>query len=113
MSSERPATPLDRALGTYLDHLTVERGLSTNTLLSYRRDLRRYLEFLSARGIADPGEVSESDVDAFVQVVIAGGLRDARVPGQAVHARPVAEPAQYPHCLTERTRRPEPFGAAV
>src|SRR6476660_3839203 len=63
MSSERPATPLDRALGTYLDHLTVERGLSTNTLLSYRRDLRRYLEFLSARGIADPGEVSESDVD--------------------------------------------------
>ena len=67
MSSERPATPLERALGTYLDHLTVERGLSTNTLLSYRRDLRRYLEFLSARGIVDPGEVTEPDVDAFVQ----------------------------------------------
>ena len=34
------ATPLQRALDTYLDHLTVERGLAVNTMLSYRRDLR-------------------------------------------------------------------------
>jgi len=53
-------------LGTYLDHLTVERGLSTNTLLSYRRDLRRYLGFLAARGTVHPGEVTEPDVDAFL-----------------------------------------------
>ena len=29
----------------YLDHLAVERGLSTNTLAAYRRDLRRYVAF--------------------------------------------------------------------
>ena len=33
---------LRRAVKAYLDHLTVERGLSRNTLASYRRDLDRY-----------------------------------------------------------------------
>ena len=37
---------LARAVRTYLDHLAVERGLAANTLSSYRRDLRRYLEHL-------------------------------------------------------------------
>ena len=29
----------------FLDHLTVERGLSENTLDAYRRDLDRYVAF--------------------------------------------------------------------
>ncbi len=43
--------PLRRAVRTYLDHLTVERGLAANTLSSYTRDLGRYDEFLAAQGI--------------------------------------------------------------
>ena len=46
----------------YLDHLTVERGLSANTISAYRRDLRRYTEFLDAAGVRGLGEVAESDV---------------------------------------------------
>jgi integrase/recombinase XerD len=38
---------------TYLDHLGVERGLSRNTLTSYRRDLDRYVLTLAALGVAD------------------------------------------------------------
>ena len=44
---------LARAVRTYLDHLSVERGLAANTLLSYRRDLRRYQEYLAGQGIDD------------------------------------------------------------
>jgi integrase/recombinase XerD len=29
---------------TYLDHLTVERGMSRNTVAAYGRDLRRYAD---------------------------------------------------------------------
>ncbi|HSV65819.1 MAG TPA: site-specific tyrosine recombinase XerD [Mycobacteriales bacterium] len=53
-------------VAAYLDHLAVERGLASNTLLSYRRDLRRYADYLSGQGLAALGEVSEREVSAFL-----------------------------------------------
>lgn len=50
----------------YLDHLAIERGVAANTLSSYRRDLRRYAEHLTSRGIADLGAVTELDVSEFL-----------------------------------------------
>src|SRR3954452_9568253 len=55
-----------RAVRTYLDHLSVERGLAANTLASYRRDLRRYLAFLDGVGIADLDQVTEATVTDFL-----------------------------------------------
>lgn len=60
-------SPLDRAVRGYLDHLAVERGLATNTLASYRRDLRRYAAHLVAEGVTDPGAVSERHVASFLR----------------------------------------------
>jgi integrase/recombinase XerD len=57
---------LGLAVRTYLDHPTVERGLAANTLSSYRRDLGRYDEFLSGRGIDDLDAVTEQTVAAFL-----------------------------------------------
>jgi integrase/recombinase XerD len=57
---------LPLALRTYLDHLAVERGLATNTLTSYRRDLRRYLEFLDEHGVTDVDGIDEQLVSAFL-----------------------------------------------
>ena len=59
-------------VGGYLDHLTVERGLAGNTISSYRRDLRRYTEFLAAAGVRQLGEVAESDVAAFLAALRQG-----------------------------------------
>jgi len=46
-------TALDGQVQGYLDHLTIERGVAANTLMSYRRDLRRYVDHLASRGISD------------------------------------------------------------
>jgi integrase/recombinase XerD len=60
------ATGIARAVRTYLDHLSVERGLAANTLTSYRRDLRRYQQYLAGRGIGDLGEIAEATVTDFL-----------------------------------------------
>ncbi|MFC0860798.1 site-specific tyrosine recombinase XerD [Sphaerimonospora cavernae] len=59
-------------LSSYLAHLAVERGLSANTLASYRRDLRRYVEHLEARGLATLADVAEGDVVAFLAALREG-----------------------------------------
>ena len=56
----------------YLDHLTVERGLAANTIASYRRDLRRYAEYLTAAGVRGLAEIAESDVSGFLAALRQG-----------------------------------------
>ncbi|WP_127554018.1 site-specific tyrosine recombinase XerD [Actinoplanes sp. OR16] len=65
---------LQRAIDTYLDHLSVERGLSRNTLASYRRDLERYAGELAEAGITDLGEVRAADVTGHLARLREGGL---------------------------------------
>ena len=57
---------LSRSIRAYLDHLTVERGLSANSLSSYARDLRRYSSFLAGRGRDAPADITVADVGDFV-----------------------------------------------
>jgi integrase/recombinase XerD len=58
-------TALERAVGNYLRHVTIERGLSANTVAAYRRDLASYQRVLGERGISTPEGISEADVSAF------------------------------------------------
>jgi integrase/recombinase XerD len=55
----------------YLDHLMVERGLADNTLAAYRRDLERYVAFLSARGVDELEQVEPGTVRSFIASVSA------------------------------------------
>ncbi|WP_432564543.1 site-specific tyrosine recombinase XerD [Kineococcus sp. SYSU DK003] len=70
-SGDEP-TALWTAVQDYLGHLGVERGLSANTLGAYRRDLARYVRFLTARGVDDPAQVDEATVSAFVLALRSG-----------------------------------------
>lgn len=56
---------IGRHIETYLRHLTVERGMSKNTIAAYRRDLARYQQFLDERGVIELDSVSENVVNDF------------------------------------------------
>src|SRR4051812_7815732 len=53
-------------LDLFISYVTVEKGLSANTQDAYSRDLVRYLEFLEREGRHAPGEVSSTDIAAFL-----------------------------------------------
>ena len=50
----------------------VERGLAANTISSYRRDLRRYTDYLEAAGVRGLGEISGSDEAGFLAALRQG-----------------------------------------
>jgi integrase/recombinase XerD len=54
---------LERAAETWLRQLAIERGLSVNTTVAYRRDLDRYLAFLP---VTEPGSVSREHVTGYL-----------------------------------------------
>ncbi len=61
------ADGLARMMAEHDDWLVVERGLATNSLLAYRRDLRRYAAFLRGRGETEPASIGEDVVHAYVR----------------------------------------------
>ncbi len=65
---------MDRCLDLFLNYLTVERGLSRNTLDAYCRDLTRYLGFLDSEGITSLEEVTPSRVLHFLACLQKDGL---------------------------------------
>jgi integrase/recombinase XerD len=69
---------LAKQLQRFLDHLTVERGLSVHTVAAYRRDLERYAAFLRTRGITDARRVDERAVTAHVAAVSASTYGDGK-----------------------------------
>ncbi|MFN2519172.1 MAG: site-specific integrase, partial [Jatrophihabitantaceae bacterium] len=50
----------------YLDHLAVERGVAANTLVSYRRDLKRYATYLDRYGVVSIEAVDAAMVSGFL-----------------------------------------------
>ena len=79
-------TALETQVQGYLDHLAIERGVAANTLISYRRDLRRYTEHLVSRGIVDMRAVAETDVSDFLVELRRGDPDTGAVPLSAVSA---------------------------
>ena len=61
-----PLAPLAEQLARFLDFISVERGLSGNTVGAYRRDLVRYRSFLATAGVTDATRVEEPLVAAYV-----------------------------------------------
>jgi integrase/recombinase XerD len=65
---------LDSAIDAYLDHLRVERALSSNTTQAYASDLEKLARFAEAQGISRPEELDLGLVTAFLGELAKQGL---------------------------------------
>lgn len=53
-------------IDSFLDYLSVERGLSRNTIAAYRQDLNIYLDLMIKRGISALSRISRNDIVEFM-----------------------------------------------
>lgn len=70
-----PGAKLDRWIEDFLAHVRFERGLSTNTVDAYRRDLAMWSAFCAQNKIGDPRKATSDDVTNYL-----GRLRSGRPP---------------------------------
>lgn len=70
---------LTQQVDRFLEVAAVERGLASNTLEAYSRDLNRLAEFLSERGVRSWGDATRSDLRAYAADLRACGLGDRSV----------------------------------
>ena len=79
--------PWDAALLEYIDHQTVERGLSANTLHAYESDVSQFLDFCRAIGIAALDQLEVETVDLFLAYLYGQGLKSSSVARKATSVR--------------------------
>jgi integrase/recombinase XerD len=61
---------IQREIDSYLRHLTIERGLSKNTLAAYGRDLARYEQFLVELEINSPRGITKQNIADFGEQLV-------------------------------------------
>lgn len=68
---DEPAHP-DQVIDRYLDHVGRERALARNSILAYRRDLRRYREYLAARNLDALAAIGAAQIADFAAALRTG-----------------------------------------
>ncbi len=111
MADAATAPAVRGALEGYLAHLTVERGLSANTLAAYRRDLTRYVEHVERAGRGAVAEVTEADVEGFLTAIRTGGDGRAALSASSAARAVVAVRGWHRFCVLEGLADADPARA--
>lgn len=74
-------------LSLFLDFVSIEKGLSKNTLMAYSRDLKRYLAFLSKQKIGSLSLTTRKEIMDFLIAERGRGLEPSSVSRELVAIR--------------------------
>lgn len=70
---------MEKLINRFLNHLTLERGLSSNTISNYRRDIRKYCNFLKNIKISSWEKVRITDVTRYIHYLHYRGLASSSI----------------------------------
>jgi integrase/recombinase XerD len=66
---------MEKFLNDFLNHLSLEAGLSTNTVESYKIDLKRYIRFLRDEKVTSLEEIKEDHITKLIRELSGLGLK--------------------------------------
>lgn len=92
------------ALDDYLNFLTIEKGVSFNTIEAYCRDIDRYLAFMEKRGISSADEITHDEVVSWLSE-----LRGQGMAANSVNRKLVAIKGFHKFLLMERKTEVNPL----
>ncbi len=78
---------MDEHLDSFLIYLTMNRGLSKNTVESYSRDITSLAVFLEKKDVKKPAEITEIHISDFVGYLSRKGLSPRSISRNLVSAR--------------------------
>jgi integrase/recombinase XerD len=97
-----PRREVKAVIGSFLDHLAVERGAAANTLLSYRRDLNRYFAYLDQQGISSILDIGPVTVSGFLAYLREGDADHGALSATSAARSVVAVRGLHRFALRER-----------
>lgn len=77
VSEKLVCLPLGRTVKSFLDYLTVEAGLSENTILGYGRDLKGFLESCERENISELQQITPVLVQSYQRILVEDGKSES------------------------------------
>ncbi|MFA5164379.1 MAG: site-specific tyrosine recombinase XerD [Candidatus Omnitrophota bacterium] len=88
---------MEEFIREFMDFISVERGLSKNTLESYGRDLAKYTEYLKKSGITDLNRVKRTQIQDFLM-----SLKDSKLNASSIARNLVAIKVFHRYLTSQR-----------
>ena len=92
-------------IAEFINYLTVERGLSKNTIAAYGADLNKFAEYLESKGIADIDKIKRQDIMNYLL-----SRKDRNISGNSISRGLVAIKMFYRFLIQERLARADVAG---
>lgn len=89
--TESQQSPFSPKIQQFLNHISVERGLSPKTVEAYESDLTKYTNWLrEARKINDVNEITQLDIEEYVRAMSSQAMASQAMASQNLGPRTIA-----------------------
>lgn len=89
--TESQQSPFSPKIQQFLNHISVERGLSPKTVEAYESDLTKYTNWLrEARKITDVNEITQLDIEEYVRAMSSQAMASQAMASQNLGPRTIA-----------------------
>ena len=90
-SPQSPQSPFFPKIQQFLNHISVERGLSPKTVEAYESDLTKYTNWLrEARKINDVSKITQLDIEEYVRAMSSQAMSSQAMAAQRLGPRTIA-----------------------